>query len=94
MREVECFLIRQPARFRCHDYRAPETPSNSRDLCAIEIAAAFTLEAETSGGHVSSEIPVTPLGKMERGRLSGTVNGGGKLLYLHTSGGHIEIRQR
>lgn len=61
---------------------------------SVSKEAAFTLEAETSGGHVSTEIPVATVGKIKPNRLSGTVNGGGKELSLHTSGGNIEIEKR
>jgi hypothetical protein len=57
-------------------------------------AAPFELDAETSGGSVRSELPVTFVGKHERNRLKGTVNGGGKVLHLRTSGGGIEVRRR
>ncbi len=55
--------------------------------------AAFEIDAETSGGGVGSEFPITVVGKMEHDRLSGTVNGGGKLVRLRTSGGEIRIER-
>jgi DUF4097 and DUF4098 domain-containing protein YvlB len=50
-----------------------------------------TLDAETSGGRVRSELPVTTTGSSESNRLSGTINGGGEPIHLHTSGGSIDI---
>ncbi len=55
--------------------------------------AAFDLDAETSGGSVSSELPVTTVGKLEHHRLKGTVNGGGKTVFLRTSGGSIHVNK-
>jgi DUF4097 and DUF4098 domain-containing protein YvlB len=54
---------------------------------------AFNLDAETSGGGVSSELPVTVIGKTGRNSLKGSVNGGGKALFLRTSGGSIHVKK-
>lgn len=53
--------------------------------------SAFELDAATSGGGVSSELPVG--GKTQRGKLKGPVNGGGKMVYLRTSGGGIHVKK-
>jgi len=55
--------------------------------------SAFDLDASTSGGGVSSELPVTVSGKIEHNHLKGPVNGGGKQVYLRTSGGSIRIKK-
>jgi len=55
--------------------------------------AAFDLDAETSAGGVSSELPVTGTGKPQHDRLQGPVNGGGKPVVLRTSAGGIHIRK-
>lgn len=49
------------------------------------------VEASSSGGRVSTDIPITVLGAMSRNRVTGTLNGGGPLLKLHTSGGGVRI---
>ncbi|MCW5548165.1 MAG: hypothetical protein KIT44_04305 [Opitutaceae bacterium] len=54
-------------------------------------AAAFRLDAATSGGRVSAEGVTIALGKTSRTRLEGDVNGGGPLLKLRTSGGHVNV---
>jgi DUF4097 and DUF4098 domain-containing protein YvlB len=54
---------------------------------------AFNLDAATSGGGVSSDLPVTVVGKTERSSLKGAVNGGGKPMYLRTSGGSIHVKK-
>lgn len=53
--------------------------------------AAFNLDASTSGGGVSTDLPVTVSGKIDRSRLRGTVNGGGQLVVLRSSGGSIRV---
>jgi len=55
--------------------------------------SAFNLEASTSGGGVSSEVSVALIGRIGRHHLKGTVNGGGKSVMLHTSGGSIHLKK-
>ncbi|MFT3869421.1 MAG: DUF4097 family beta strand repeat-containing protein [Nibricoccus sp.] len=55
--------------------------------------AAFTLDAETSGGGVHCDLPVTVQGNIGRSRVKGTVNNGGPLVHLRTSGGSINLRK-
>ncbi len=52
------------------------------------------INAEASGGSVRTEVPVEVIGKAERGSLHGTLNGGGPLLTLRSSGGSVNIRER
>ena len=55
-------------------------------------SARLTISAETAGGSVSSDLPVQ--GTHKGSHLSGTINGGGPKLNLHTLGGDIEITAR
>jgi len=55
--------------------------------------SAFDLDASTSGGDVSTDLPVTVVGKIGRSHMKGTVNGGGKTLYLRSSGGGIHVKR-
>ncbi|MBK9992002.1 MAG: DUF4097 family beta strand repeat protein [Verrucomicrobia bacterium] len=55
--------------------------------------AAFNLDAATSGGGVDCDLPLTVQGKIQRSRVTGTVNAGGPSVRLHTSGGSIRIRK-
>jgi DUF4097 and DUF4098 domain-containing protein YvlB len=55
---------------------------------------AFNLDAHTDGGLVKTDLPVQVEGKRSGDKLKGTVNGGGPLLKLQTSGGDIEILKR
>lgn len=59
----------------------------------VPASSAFDLDAETSAGGVSSDLPVTMQGKLERSRLKGTVNGGGKSVFLRTSAGSIRVKK-
>lgn len=56
--------------------------------------SAFRLDANTSGGDVdASGVTITiERGGLGKSRLVGTVNGGGPLLKLRTSGGDINVR--
>lgn len=59
----------------------------------LDKSAAFRLDASTSGGSVDADGLTITLDKGGAGRskLAGTVNGGGPLLKLRTSGGSIAV---
>ncbi len=54
--------------------------------------AAANIDASTSGGNVVCDLPVTTTGKMDEDELRGTINGGGELVRVRTSGGTIRIK--
>jgi DUF4097 and DUF4098 domain-containing protein YvlB len=54
--------------------------------------ASLNLDARTVGGRVSTSIPVTVIGEQKSSSLQGTMNGGGKLVKLRTTGGGITIK--
>jgi hypothetical protein len=60
----------------------------------VDKAAAFKLDASTSGGSVDAQGLTLTLetSSKNRGKLVGAVNGGGPLLRLHSSGGSIVVR--
>ena len=62
----------------------------------VDKAAAFRLDASTSGGDVRAEgLTITiESGGSGRSRLAGTVNGGGHLLKLRSSGGDVVVTPR
>jgi hypothetical protein len=60
---------------------------------SVSASAAFNLDAETAGGSVTTDLPVTVVGSIERGRLEGPVNGGGKSLQLRSGGGSIHLKK-
>lgn len=49
-----------------------------------------TLNAESSGGTIRTDFPVTAMHWAEH-HLNGSINGGGEAIYLHTSGGGITL---
>lgn len=59
----------------------------------IEVALDPTvgLRIEASGNSVRADVPITVQGAVSRGRLEGTMGGGGALLRLRTSGGGVRI---
>lgn len=60
----------------------------------LDKAAAFQLDASTSGGGVEAagfSLAVEKISR-DRNKLAGTVNGGGPLLKLRSSGGGISVR--
>jgi hypothetical protein len=50
-----------------------------------------SIDAETSGGHVRTQLPLSSTELSESNHLRGEVNGGGERVSLHTSGGSIDI---
>jgi hypothetical protein len=59
---------------------------------AIARSVGATIDASTSGGEVECDLPVTVTGKIRSSSIRGTVNGGGNVIYAHTSGGNVRIR--
>jgi hypothetical protein len=53
---------------------------------------AADIDASTSGGEVVCDLPVTVTGRIRESSIKGTVNGGGNVIYAHTSGGDVRIR--
>jgi hypothetical protein len=54
---------------------------------------AVDVDAQTSGGSVSTEFPMTVQGEMKRNHLQSKLNGGGPKVKLGTSGGSIRIKK-
>lgn len=52
-----------------------------------------SIEASTSGGHVTSDIPLITTELAAGNDLRGVIGGGGPSIFLHTSGGSIHIEQ-
>jgi DUF4097 and DUF4098 domain-containing protein YvlB len=59
----------------------------------LEENIALNIDAQASGGGVICDLPVTVLGRLDKGKLKGTLNGGGQALVVHTSGGSIHLRK-
>lgn len=70
--------------------------SGGRVKASVEPTAGFQLDASTSGGDVKADgLTITiEKGGVGKSRLTGSVNGGGPLLKLRSSGGDIVITRR
>lgn len=51
---------------------------------------AGTVDAQSSGGHIDSDFPIST-SRWSQHRLSGQINGGGKEIFVRTSGGSIAL---
>ena len=60
----------------------------------VDPSIALEIDASASGGGVTADLPVTVRGRVEQGELRGTLNGGGALLKLRSSGGGIRLLPR
>jgi DUF4097 and DUF4098 domain-containing protein YvlB len=58
---------------------------------SVPAGSPVDIDAATSGGSVSTDLAVTSTTTKERNRFVGSLNGGGPLLHLRTSGGSIRI---
>jgi Putative adhesin len=59
----------------------------------LEENIALNIDAEASGGGITCDLPVTVQGRIEKGKMNGTLNGGGQALVVRTSGGSIHLRK-
>jgi hypothetical protein len=68
--------------------------SGGRVIVAVDRAAGFDLDAATSGGRINADDLTIAIAKggLRKSRLEGSVNGGGPLISLRSSGGDIEVR--
>jgi DUF4097 and DUF4098 domain-containing protein YvlB len=58
----------------------------------VDPAVALNVDAHTSGGRVSVDLPIAARVSSSRNTLRGELNGGGNLLKLRSSGGSIKVR--
>jgi len=72
------------------------TTSGGSITVRLDPELGFELDARTSGGRVSTDIPVTATvsGEVKTDGLKGKLNGGGGALVLRTSAGNISIKKR
>jgi DUF4097 and DUF4098 domain-containing protein YvlB len=54
---------------------------------------AADVDLHTGDGHIDLDIPVTAEGKIRQNEIRGKLNGGGKLLVIHTGDGSIRLRK-
>jgi DUF4097 and DUF4098 domain-containing protein YvlB len=75
--------------------KEPSHLSTSGGSINVELASSLRVDvdAATSGGGVSTDFPVV-VSATDRQSLRASINGGGPLLHLRTSGGGIHIQKR
>jgi hypothetical protein len=54
---------------------------------------AADLYLHTGDGHIDVDLPMTTEGRIKENDLHGKINGGGKLMTIHTGDGSISIRK-
>ncbi|HVI06725.1 MAG TPA: DUF4097 family beta strand repeat-containing protein [Candidatus Binatia bacterium] len=54
---------------------------------------AADVDLHTGDGHIDLDLPVTAEGKIRENEIHGKINGGGKLLTIHTGDGSIRLRK-
>ena len=67
--------------------------SGGRVTAILDPSVGLDIDASSSGGSVSSDVPLTIRGTVSRSELKGTLNGGGAMLRLRSSGGGIRIKE-
>lgn len=81
--------------FAAGNDRGGELSSSGGPVAAeLDPAVGLDVDASTSGGGVHCDLPVTVRGTVSRSELRGTLNGGGALLRMRSSGGGIRIGSR
>jgi DUF4097 and DUF4098 domain-containing protein YvlB len=60
----------------------------------LPASAGVSVDAQATGGAISSDFPMMLEKEAESGELRGTMNGGGNTLKLEATGGGIRIRKR
>ena len=63
-------------------------------VATVDSVAGIDLDASSSGGSVTCDLPVTIQGRISRNNVVGKLNGGGAPLRLRSSGGGITIKPR
>lgn len=59
---------------------------------AVPSNLAANVELQSGDGHINLEIPLTVEGRLKDNHLQGKMNGGGRLLRVHTGDGSISLR--
>ena len=54
---------------------------------------AADVDLHTSDGHISLDMPITVEGRLGQNNIHGKLNGGGKLLTIHTGDGSIRLQK-
>jgi len=84
---ITAVLVSQP-----HDECRFDT-SGGGVMVTLPADAHVNLDASTSGGGVTTEFPVPYTNDHDHNAVRAPLNGGGPLVYLHTSGGSIVVKR-
>ena len=68
-----------------------ETSGGNIDI-VMDKGVGATIDASTSGGGVVCDLPISVKGRIDESSIHGDINGGGKTIHAHTSGGDVRIR--
>jgi len=62
---------------------------------SLELPDTFAADVDlhTSDGHISLDMPITVEGRLGQNNIHGKLNGGGKLLTIHTGDGSIRLQK-
>jgi len=62
---------------------------------SLELPDTFAADVDlhTSDGHISVDMPITVEGRLGQNNIHGKLNGGGKLLTIHTGDGSIRLQK-
>ena len=66
--------------------------SGGRVTVYVDPEAALDIDASSSGGGVTLDLPLTVQGRLSKNAVRGTLNGGGAMLHLRSSGGGVSVR--
>ncbi|PYU89984.1 MAG: hypothetical protein DMG25_17920, partial [Acidobacteria bacterium] len=61
---------------------------------ALDPSVNLNLEASTSSGSVSTDLPMVVTGTISTSHLSGKIGSGGETLRVHSDGGPVRIEAR
>ncbi len=68
--------------------------STSGGSVDVYLSGGVAVDVDARGNRVSSDLKIEPTGPYTKSRKVGTINGGGPLLELRTSGGSVRIHRR
>jgi len=74
-----------------NDHGGTLSSSGGRVTAVIDPTVGLDIDASSSGGSVRSELPLTIQGTISKSEIHGTLNGGGAVLRLRSSGGGVRI---
>lgn len=77
-----------------NDHGGSLSSSGGRVTAVIDPGVGLEIDASSSGGSVRTDVPLTIRGEISKTDIRGTLNGGGAMLRLRSSGGGVRIESR